>query len=263
MWKVAKYKIYGILQNKVFIYITILLIVMFNYKILKCGILLPIDEYFTVLTKYELLIGNYINMMNGIVFIVSIFLGVTIIDDDIESGKINIMLISFKKRWKYLVGNFIGIIIITFSVIIIITVNYLVYASIFKIGISFSDLINCNIKTILNMAVVTLVASLIALVFNKKLSIFITTIGLFIFNIYTYNIIPVIEKQVYIKMHTRRLLAMLFPITHVYPESIYSCEFQSSCIVNPYIFDSIKNYQIIYIVVITLALVWCFDRKEI
>lgn len=263
MWKVAKYKIYSLLQSKGFRIILLIVLVIFNSRLLKCGAMEPLNEYFTEKERYRLLMGNYLNIMQTLGTIMSIFIGVSIIDNDIKSGKMSIMIIFFKKRWKYMLGNIIGIVMVTCIYICIVTVNLLIYFKMLNVTIYCSSIIEVSIGILANMVIVILVSALISFICGKKFSVLANILGMVLFYMYTYQYIPVVEKMVYIKMVWRRVLAMFFPIVHVYDKFVYSYEFESPSIIKPYIFNSLSVYQLVYIAFIIIMLAWCFEKKEI
>lgn len=262
MWKVAKYKIYNIFENKRFLILMLIYIILFNYRILTCGVFTP-EEYIPYAHfTYALLINNFHDILMGIGLVLTIYLGCNIVSDDVKTGRINIMLPSFPDRWKYLVGNYLGMIVILACIMLISIINYLILAVAIKIDISYSDLIIHTIKIFMNMITVLLVSSFITLLSNKKVGLLVAFLDLVIYNIYDIAIIPVINKSVNVTTGTRRILATIFPMTDIYPASIMAYEDVSYSIITPLLFGDMLLYQIFFIIVLTLVSVKVFKHKE-
>jgi ABC-type transport system involved in multi-copper enzyme maturation permease subunit len=264
MWKVAKYKILTLLDDKLFKVLVIAFFIILNYNVfLKSGILSDGSRDFNKILKYTLLINNFTIISTMFGQLVGMYIGSGLIGNDIYSGKLYIMLPSFPKRWKYLLGNLFGLIIIVTSFVLLILFNYFVSTTVLDVTVNYSDLLLCFTYIFTNIIVIMTVTAVSSIFIQGKASLVIGLIEMAIFEIYTYQKIPFLDYALNMNISTRRVLACLAPITNVTAPSIYSDGTLDRYMVTPLMINNMFIYQIVFIVLILIIGVISFKHKEL
>lgn len=264
MLKVAKYKILTLIDDKLFKFIVVAFFIILNYEVfLNSGMLSDGSENFNQLLKYTLLINNFTITTTVFGLLIAIYVGSGLIGNDISSGKLYIMLTSFPKRWKYLLGNLLGLTIIIVALILLILFNYFVATTVLNVIINVPDLIECFIFMLINMLVIMSATAVTSIFLPGKTSLIVGIIELSIFNIYTFQSIPFLNYGLNININIRRILACFAPITNVSPPSIYSDGNLSRYIVEPIIIGNMVEYQVLFITVILILGIVTFKHKEL
>lgn len=264
MRKVVKYKILTLLEDRLFKVIVIAFFIILNYNIfLKSGILADGSQDFNKLLKYTLLINNF-NIVS-IIFgqLIAVYIGSGLIGNDISSGKLYIMITSFPKRWKYLLGNFIGLLTVVVAFVLLILFNYSVATIALDIYVNFNDLIYCIASILLNMLVIMMLTAVSSIFILGKTSLVTGLIGMGLFNVYTYQYIPFINTPILLEMKIRRALACLAPISDVAAPSIYNDGSLDKYLVKPFLLDNMFIYQIVFIIMILMIGMISFKYKEL
>ncbi|KYH34426.1 hypothetical protein CLTEP_16590 [Clostridium tepidiprofundi DSM 19306] len=264
MWKVSKYKILTLLEDKLFKFILISFFIVLNYNVfISSGVLSAGSREFNQLLKYTLLINNFTIISTLYGQLVGIYIGTGLIGDDIPSGKLYIMITSFPKRWKYLLGNFLGLLLILLFFLLLILFNYFVCTTILDIVINYSDLVQCFLYIFMNMMVVMIVTAVSSIFILGKVSLIVGLIEMAIFNIYTFQKIPFFGYQLNLNINVRRILACIAPITNVSAPSIYNDGSLERYMVTPILINNMFIYQLIFIFLILILGIISFEYKEL
>lgn len=263
MWRIIKYKIRTLFENRFFIFIILAYFVILNYFVLQNSGILSIGsgEYNSDI-KYMLMINNFILISLLLGLLLSSYIGNGLIGKDIESGQLYVLLYSFQKREKYILGNWLGLVIVLLSVLLFTLFNYLVIALCLDIKIVINDLLTCFKDIFLNMLVVLTVTSVSSIYIKGKSSIMFGLFALLIFTIYTTGRIPIIDLTISMGNAARNILAMLFPIRMTYVPSINDVEIVSKAIVDP-LGIHMSTYQVLYLISILFLGKKLFDIKEL
>lgn len=264
MWKVAKYKILTLLDDKLFKIIVISFFIILNYNVfLKSGILSDGSQDFNKILKYTLLINNFTITATVFGQLIAIYIGSGLIGNDISSGKLYIMITSFPKRWKYLLGDFLGLLIIVVLFVVLILFNYFVCTTVLDVSVNYTDLVQCFTYIFLNMLVIMTVTAVSSIFILGKTSLVIGIIEMGIYNIYTYQTIPFLNYPIIMDIDKRQLLACFAPMTNVASPSIYSDGTLARYMVKPLLVGNMVAYQIIFIFFIILIGIISFKHKEL
>lgn len=264
MWKVAKYKILTLLEDNIFKVIIVLFFIILNYNVfIKSGILSDGNSDFNKILKYTLLINNFNIISTVFGLIVSVYIGSGLIGNDIASGKLYIMLTSFPRRWKYLMGNLLGLLITVTTFVVFILFNYFVCTVVLEVAVNVSDLAQCFLHIFLNMLVIMTVTAISSIFILGRTNIIIGLAELGIFNIYTYQKIPFVDYPLILKIHTRQILACLAPITNVAAPSINSDGTLTRYTVAPLLFGNMVVYQMVFLMFVAFIGILAFKYKEL
>ena len=263
MWKVSKYKIYSIFQDKIFVGILVSFFIILNYTILKSGVIYPACDALPEMERFALLINNYDNQLMGVGLILAIYMGSNMLDDDIKSGRLGIMLISISKRTKYMFGSIVGGIASEILILMLCSINYFLISWSLKIQTNYLDLFRCSVEILINMTVVFIVSSLFSIIMSKRASLLSSFLLLIYYNIYTFKSVPMVNKNVIFKPLVRKIMICFFPMTNVYPHSVYTYYDLSEYIVEPFICGNTILYQLIFIFLVFLLVQQLFDNKEL
>lgn len=264
MGEVVKYKILTLIEDRIFKYMILIFFIILNYEVfLNSGMLSDGSEKFNEILKYTLLINNYTITSTIFGLLIGIYVGSGFIGNDIMSGKIYIMILSFPKRWKYLLGVICGLAVVITGFVFLILLNYFVSTVVLNVSVNIYDLIQCFTYILVNMIVVMIVTAVASIFFSGKASLIVGIAQMAIFNIYTFEKIPFIDYSINISIKTRRILACIAPISNVSPPSIYNDGSLSRYIVTPILVNNMLLYQMIFIFFILIIGVIGFKYKEL
>jgi ABC-type transport system involved in multi-copper enzyme maturation permease subunit len=228
------------------------------YRILADG-----SKDFNKLLKYTLLINNFTIVSTIFGQLIAIYIGCGLIGNDIISGKLYIMITSFPKRWKYLLGNFIGLFLVVVTFVLLILLNYFVATFALDIYVNISDLVYCFASILLNMFVIMTLTAVSSIFIHGKTSLVVGLIGMVLFNIYTYQYIPFVNTPVLFDMKIRRALACLVPVSNVAAPSIYSDGSLDKYIVKPFLINNMYIYQVVFVIIVLIFGIAAFKHKEL
>lgn len=262
--KIVKYKIMSLLSDKIFLAMTIVFFLILNYEVLiYSGILSAGSRDFNGILKYMLLINNFITSSTLFGLLVAIYIGTGLIGKDVSSGQIYVMLLSYSKRWKYLIGNWIGLIIITILLIGFIILNYFAISLVLGIKTVYSDLFICFRGIFLDMVTIMTVTAVSSIFLNGISSSIVGIVGLTIFNIYSAFRIPFVNLPVVIGDVTRKLMVTFIPLLKIYAPSITDKGIINRYNIEPYIISNISLYQVVYITFLLILGSIFFKHKEL
>lgn len=258
MWKVIKYKLMDIMENRMIQILIVLFFLVLNISVLFSSYDLNHGGMeFNKTAKYLILMNKFTDISNILGLFISILIGSCFICDDIENGKIHILSISFPKRSAYYVGSFIAIFISMLIFIIMIIINYFIVAIIFKVTINYRDLYYCFTAIFINNIVITLITAIFSVIFRSTTGIIIGVSGVAIYNIYSFHKIPILDLYIKLDYKLNKVLSYLVPINSMNQVSVYNTGIERcEILVHPW-------YQVLYICMIVLIGAFIFKEKEI
>lgn len=162
---IAKYSFKEIVQSKVF------------YNVLFIGLALLILTYVSTSFTYGTPARVAIDLGLGLLWIatisLSIFIGVNLISNEVQSRTVYMILARGVKRWKFIVGKFLGLSFFLFLNLIILSLMML---SIFLVlgGVIDMVIIGSIFLTFLEALILLVVVLFFSIITNKYLSVFIT-----------------------------------------------------------------------------------------
>ncbi len=264
MLKLFKYKMMNIFSDKFFLLLLGVYFLILNYTIfINSGILYIGSSSYNAVLKYTLLINNFTLTSSIFGLILSVYIGSGLIGKDISSGQIYVMLSTYPKKWKYLIGNWFGLIGSLLIVIILMLINYFAITLALDVKIVFSDLLFTFRDIFLNMAVILTITSVASIVLKGFKSFIVGLAGIVLFNLYSAQILPIINTQIMLSDTTRRLFANICPIAFSCAPSINNLGELTQYMVSPLLISNLTAYQIIYIGVILLLGIFMFNNIEI
>lgn len=265
MLKIIKYKILNIVEDNFFKILIVFFFLILNYNVfMKSGILSVGSREFNKSLKYALLVNNFLIFSNSFGLFISLYIGNGLIGKDISSGKLYITLVSCPSRTKYLIGNFVSLIIVIITFLVFIFCNYLICATLFDIEIMYHETLNCFLQLFVNMIVIMTITSIASLFMYGKTSLVAGIVALTLFEIYTFKCLPFLQYVFKLKLPIRRILACLCPMRNVSIITQYDLrEIVQDTMIHPYIINNMTLYQLVYILVIATVGILYFRRKEI
>lgn len=264
MKKVIKYKIYYLISNKFVIISTVVLFLLLNFEaLLNSGVLFSGGSDFNRLTKYMLLLNNYIfvSCVYGLMF--SIYIGSSIIGPDMQTGNILVLLTSYPSRIKYYLGTILAVFIFITAIQLLMLLN--IYALLFTYDVSFifSEVLECFVQSLFNSAVILSVTGLASIYMKGHSSAVVGLLCYAFFNIYTFNTIPFINTSFIFDVSVyRNILCNFLPIVHILPPSYTHIDAISTYGIRT-IIPNIYIYQLFYILIIVVISSLCFKRKQL
>lgn len=265
MWKVAKYKILDITENRMIEVLVVLFFIILNVSIFSSRQDLTYGaREFNQAAKYLLLMDKVTSLSTILGLIISIFIGASFIGDDINSSKLHIMIVSFPKRWMYFFGCFLGVFIVMITLIVLTIINYCVVAIVLKIKINYGDLLYCFSQIFLDYMIIIVTTSVASIFLNETGGIIVGFIQLIIYNVYTFGIVPFINIGINLNMTPRKILACFAPLNSMSFSSIYGDgSIARETFFTPYIIDNMNIYQIAFIIVVLLIGGVLFKKKQL
>lgn len=259
-----KYRIVALMDDKFFIFITVLLFTILNYNVfIDSGVLSLGDSSFNGDIKSTLLINNFIIVCSVYALLTSVYIGMGIFGKDIESGQIYIMLTSFPKRYKYYWGNWIGLVITIILVLILLILNFIMAALVLGVQSNINDIFIVFRDVFTNMLVLMTLTFVSSIHLKGYKSAIVGILGLAVFNLYAFLKIPFVEAFISISTNSRRFLASLIPIVNITSPSMYNKLSSTYHDVIPFIISNKFIYQFLYIAVMLVVGQYMFKRKEI
>lgn len=266
MNKVLKYKILHTLEDKKFIVLVLAYILMFNYEIIiSSGVLTLGDEAFNALMKHDLLMNNFIIISLSFGLFVSIYLGMSIIGKDIEINQMYILLTNIHSRKQYIFISWFSMVIIMIGIHIIININLLCVELALGIKLNFAELLLANKEIILNILVLLSITAFFVIALEGYIGGIGGIFALIIYNIHTYENIPLFNIQVMnLPEPVKRIMFNLVPLKAVQlPSTIENGNAYLLDIPLPYIINNIELYQVVFVIIAVLLMIYVFEKKDL
>lgn len=264
MGKIIKYKLYVILGNKPFVVGFISYFVILNYFVLvNSGLLALGDESYNYALKYALLINNFIYVSSIFGILISVYIGTGLIGKDIPNKQIYLILSSVPKRWKYLVSNWLALMIVLAGIVVFMIINYFAVAIPLQIAPSMVDFLRVFSSMYLNFAVVMTATAMGSVVINGYGSAIIGLIQLVVFEIHTTLQVPLVNIYIEMSQTCRQFLVNIAPIRQTYDYSITSQGTINRYVTEPLLISNFGLYQIIFIFLLVIVGVVLFEKKEL
>ncbi len=264
MKQAVKYRIVALMDDKFFMFITLLLFIVLNYNMfIDSGVLSLGDASFNSDIKSTLLINNFIIVCSIYALLTSVYIGMGVFGKDIESGQIYIMLTSFPKRYKYYWGNWIGLVIAIFLVLLLLILNFIMAALVLGVRNNINSVFLVFRNVFINMLVLMTLTFVSSIHLKGYKSAFVGILGLAVFNLYAFLKIPFAEVVIPISTKLRRVLAAFVPVVNISVPSIHN---KLSAVYNDVIPLGITNkfiYQLLYITLLLILGQYMFKKKEI
>ncbi len=265
MNKILKYKLIHALEDKKIKFIFLLYIIIFNYTLLMNSGLLTIGSgSFNNSLKSSLILNNFIIISLTFGLIISIYLGSSIIGKDIEIKQMYILLTNIHNRSLYLFLSWVSMIILILLMQVVLLINLFCITSFLGVTINFNDLYVANKDILLNMIVLLTITSLFTVFLEGYLGSLMGLTSLVLFNIHTYSIIPLVNMPINLSENLKRILVNLSPLKDIQIQSIIeNGQALLIKIPQPYIINNFTLYQLIFISILFLIMIYLFKTKDL
>lgn len=267
MIRAIRAKLLMTISENWFLVITIGFLAVLNYEVLLNSGLLqarPDSQSLNQMLRFTLLINNFDIICQTWGLLLPIYLGCRIMADDYKSGQIYIALAGNPRRIRYLLGNWLALVLVLMLIMGIIVANYWLIASVLKITTVSSDFFTVMGTITMNMFVLLTITSAVASAGTTVSGIVGGLAALTFFNLSAYKTIPFMAgSTLEISMPARRVLAMLAPIQVVYAPSLARVSVLTHYIVSPYFFDSLLYWQVVYIPLVLAIGITVFAKRDL
>lgn len=264
MLKIIKYRLLSLMEDKIFSTLLVMFFIILNYNVfLKSGLLSAGSNNFNNELKYALLINNFVISTSTYGLIISIYMAYDIISKDIKSGQIYITLLSFSKRWLFILGQWLCLLGIAMGILALILINFFCLSFALDISINYYDVLVCFKDILLNMIVLVTITTVSSIIFENLFSLIIPLIGLVLFNIYTYGTIPFANQHIQLSDTMKQFIATLIPLKDIAPPSLISLKYTTFFYVKTLFIDNINIYQVIYFPIVLSFGILFFSKKDL
>lgn len=241
-----------------------LVFLVFNYSVIKSGVLKIGSGGFNEVSKYALLVNNFSLSTFLYTIILSIYIGSGFIGKDIQNNQIYLILSVYHYRIKYVLSNWLSQVMLVFITILAIMFNFFTLGFALNISISYSDMANIFVRLVLNSLVLMTLTAVFSILLRGKGSMIAGIAGIVVYNMYIYLKIPIAEAKISLSESFRRLLCTLAPITEPLAPSLIGTEhIYERYMVLPYLIDNILIYQLLFCIVLVTIGAVTFKWRDI
>lgn len=268
MYKIVKYRILTILEDRYFFALFTLVFIITNYSIISppFGML---GSSARNLLSYAVLTNKFILHSLPYMIILSIYIGSGMIGKDIKSNQIYLFLSAFPNRVKYLTANWLGSLLILLAVAVSLIFDHLILSAALGITVNISDMLFVHGMILTSSVVLLSITAVFSIFIKGNASAVLGLLGLVNYNIYAFRKIILIGKEIELSDTVRRILFSITPIGNPFIPSLlgkilgadiyYTVDHN----VLPFIVNNVMLYQLIYCAVVLLFGILIFKNKEI